>query len=238
MSKKGKKKKRSSENPTTESGTPSTTATTTTPTPTTTMPASNESYASTTNVNPQPNITTPTNLPPPYTPPPKAAFDSSQTSQKTPKLQKSVLLEKDKGIAAFKKNDLISALTAFSKAIVSTQIDHPLLPSLYTQRALCYLRLGNHGAAVEDATHALKLNPKYVKAYVCRGVGYFRLKYVCDTSISSWSRTIVSDRSFCSSFNTQMMTTLLHPSYSKATLDFKKRLPQQRRLHSKARRIS
>jgi tetratricopeptide (TPR) repeat protein len=121
-------------------------------------------------------------IPPPFNPSSMTSSSSSSSSSHTlsprmgtSKLPKTVIQEREKGITYYKRGDLVNAHTAFSKAIVLTPSDHASLPSLFTRRALCNLRMNQNEAAIDDARRALEINPKFVKAYVCRGVGYFRL---------------------------------------------------------------
>jgi serine/threonine-protein phosphatase 5 len=58
----------------------------------------------------------------------------------------------------------LEAIEFYTKAIN----DSPTAP-LFGNRAFCHIKLENFGSAIADAAAALKLNPRYVKAYYRRG---------------------------------------------------------------------
>lgn len=60
---------------------------------------------------------------------------------------------KDKANKLFKVGDFKGAINALSKAIDL----NPNLPSLYANRAACYLRIGNNNKAIDDSCRALEL---------------------------------------------------------------------------------
>ena len=45
----------------------------------------------------------------------------------------------------------------------------PTKPTLYTNRALCYLKLGNWNQVVEDCQKAAQLDPSVLKAHFFKG---------------------------------------------------------------------
>ncbi|RXK36678.1 protein phosphatase 5 [Tremella mesenterica] len=51
----------------------------------------------------------------------------------------------------------------------------PHEPTFWNNRAMCKAKLEEHGAAIADATKAVALNPKYVKAYYRRGTSYLAI---------------------------------------------------------------
>lgn len=83
---------------------------------------------------------------------------------------------KDKGIEFFKAGNFQAAISVFTEAIKLN--NH--LPYLYSNRAACYLRIGNDGQCIEDCCQALDLlypiTPSNysarTKAFVRRGAAY------------------------------------------------------------------
>ncbi|KAN0063805.1 Palmitoyl-protein thioesterase 1 [Thecaphora frezii] len=51
----------------------------------------------------------------------------------------------------------------------------PSVPAVYSNRAACELKLEQHGLAIEDATKAIQLDPKFSKAYYRRARGYLSI---------------------------------------------------------------
>lgn len=52
---------------------------------------------------------------------------------------------------------------------------NPEVPSYYTNRAFCHIKMENHGLAIADATVALELDRSFVKAYYRRGSAFMAL---------------------------------------------------------------
>ncbi|CAH3162104.1 unnamed protein product [Pocillopora meandrina] len=69
--------------------------------------------------------------------------------------------------AAFAFNRCEEAVARYTECI---NID-PINVAIYTNRALCYLRLNQHELAMDDATEALRLQPDNVKALFRRALG-------------------------------------------------------------------
>eukprot|EP00924_Labyrinthula_sp_SR-Ha-C_P012383 snap_masked-scaffold_10-processed-gene-5.24-mRNA-1 protein AED:0.05 eAED:0.05 QI:0/0/0/0.25/1/1/4/0/555 len=77
---------------------------------------------------------------------------------------------KSKGNEYFQNSNYNAALRSYSEAI-------DLYPTavLYSNRAFCHLKQENFGLAVTDSLEALKLDPKYIKAYYRLGSAYMQL---------------------------------------------------------------
>jgi len=79
---------------------------------------------------------------------------------------------KDKGYAAFKQGQFTEAMTWYTRAIGLA----PKEAILYSNRALCELRLNKFALAREDAEDAIELDPKQVKYYRLLSEALFNLK--------------------------------------------------------------
>ena len=83
---------------------------------------------------------------------------------------------KDKGVELFKVGNYEGAINAFTKAIELNSN----LPSLFSNRAACFLRIGDNGRCIVDCTRALELYYPVVpsnylsrtKVFVRRGTAY------------------------------------------------------------------
>lgn len=78
---------------------------------------------------------------------------------------------KEQGNALFKAAKYSEAVDLYTKAIDE---DGPTV-ALYGNRAFCHIKLENFGSAIADADEALKLDPRYVKAYYRRGTALLSL---------------------------------------------------------------
>ena len=78
---------------------------------------------------------------------------------------------KDAGNDLFKAGKYPDAVVKYNAAI---DLD-PEVPSYYTNRAFCHLKMENHGLAIADATVAIELDKTFVKAYHRRGSAYMAL---------------------------------------------------------------
>ena len=56
-----------------------------------------------------------------------------------------------------------------------SQKDTPAKPTLYTNRALCCLKLGNWSQVVEDCEKAAQLDPSIIKAHFYKGQALIEL---------------------------------------------------------------
>ncbi|XP_064393064.1 tetratricopeptide repeat protein 12-like isoform X2 [Halichondria panicea] len=72
---------------------------------------------------------------------------------------------KSKGAGAFKRGDMEEALDCYSKALEET----PWVITLYTNRALCYNKMGRYIEAIEDCDEAIKIEPAKIRAHVHKG---------------------------------------------------------------------
>ncbi|KAL6822363.1 Metallo-dependent phosphatase-like protein [Trichoderma camerunense] len=73
---------------------------------------------------------------------------------------------KNQGNKAFSHGDYPTAITFYSKAIDADASE----PTFFTNRAQAYIKTEAYGYAIADATKALEINPKLVKAYFRRGL--------------------------------------------------------------------
>jgi serine/threonine-protein phosphatase 5 len=73
---------------------------------------------------------------------------------------------KNKGNKAFQAGDYPSAVDFYTQAIEKNDKE----PTFFTNRAQAYIKTEAYGYAVADATKAIELNPKLVKAFYRRGL--------------------------------------------------------------------
>ncbi|KAK0548185.1 Palmitoyl-protein thioesterase 1 [Tilletia horrida] len=78
---------------------------------------------------------------------------------------------KDEGNAKFLKGLFDEAKDLYAQAIL---LDDSV-PHFWSNRAACELKLEQHGLAIEDATKAIQLDPKFSKAYFRRASGYLAI---------------------------------------------------------------
>ncbi len=70
------------------------------------------------------------------------------------------------GIAAWDRNDYLSALEVFNEVIR----DHPNFPDVHNRAGLCKAMLGNLEGALMEFERALELAPTYAEAHFNRGI--------------------------------------------------------------------
>ena len=85
--------------------------------------------------------------------------------------QKKVEQVKSAGNQRFMRGDYTEAKALYTQAIA---LD-PSLITLYSNRAMCELKLEQHGLAVADATKAIELDPKFAKAYYRRASAHLSI---------------------------------------------------------------
>jgi serine/threonine-protein phosphatase 5 len=73
---------------------------------------------------------------------------------------------KNKGNKAFASGDWPAAVDLYSQAIAANDKE----PTFFTNRAQAHIKSEAYGYAIADATKAIELNPKLVKAYFRRGL--------------------------------------------------------------------
>ncbi|EPQ27153.1 uncharacterized protein PFL1_06899 [Pseudozyma flocculosa PF-1] len=78
---------------------------------------------------------------------------------------------KDEGNRLFLSSSFEDAKVKYGESIA---LD-PTVPAVYSNRAACELKLEQHGLAIEDATKAIQLDPKFSKAYYRRARGYLSI---------------------------------------------------------------
>lgn len=82
---------------------------------------------------------------------------------------------KDQGNKAFRDKKYQESIDCYTKAL-SLGTSSPTRSAIYlTNRALVHLHMENYGAAVQDATAAIKEDITYFKAYYRRGTAYLAL---------------------------------------------------------------
>ena len=98
---------------------------------------------------------------------PNAPPSTPAQSNKNPEAEQ----HKEEGNALFAHKHFPAAIDRYSAAI---DID-PTNPIYYSNRAFAHIRLEAYGSAIEDATTAIKCDPKFVKAYYRRASALFAL---------------------------------------------------------------
>jgi len=83
-------------------------------------------------------------------------------------------IEKEKGNALVKDGKFVEAKAAYDEAIKRNPEDH----TLYSNRALCFMKLMEWPSAKADCDKALKISPNFVRALERRGNCYVMLKEV------------------------------------------------------------
>ena len=95
-------------------------------------------------------------------------------------VKKECELQKKKGNEAFSLGEYAQAAVCYSLALdkattlKTSTID--FVHILYSNRAACFLKLGHHEKALDDANNALQLEPKFVKALFRKGLAYHAMK--------------------------------------------------------------
>ncbi|SIO73197.1 protein phosphatase 5 [Babesia microti strain RI] len=87
---------------------------------------------------------------------------------------------KKRGNAAFSENNYARAIDLYTSGInclreSTSDLESTNLHIFYTNRALCHIRMENHGLAILDSEEAISLKPTYGKAYYRRGCAYLCL---------------------------------------------------------------
>ncbi|KAL5508107.1 STI1 [Sanghuangporus vaninii] len=79
---------------------------------------------------------------------------------------------REEGNALFKKGDFAGAVKSYTESIKRDPKD----PRGYNNRALCYTKLTALPEALKDAEQAIKVDPKFVKAYIRKSNVLFSMK--------------------------------------------------------------
>ncbi|KAF9934266.1 Stress-induced-phosphoprotein 1 [Linnemannia zychae] len=99
---------------------------------------------------------------------------------------------KQEGNKLVKEEKFLMAETKYTDAIILPGIPDGDLSVLHSNRSLCYLKLGKHDKALEDAKLSKRLNPDYLKAYIRLGKAYEALgKY--DKAIKNFDKALSLD---------------------------------------------
>jgi len=80
--------------------------------------------------------------------------------------------ERESGNTCFKNGDFPTALKHYSESIKRNPDD----PRVYSNRAAAYTKLAEFGLALKDVDSCLKLDPKFVKAYLRKGTILLTMK--------------------------------------------------------------
>jgi len=99
----------------------------------------------------------------------KFARDSAAAAYINPEI---AAQEKEKGNALVKEGKFVDAKQVYDEAIRRNPNDH----TLYSNRALCYMKLMEWPSAKADCDKALAIDPKFVRALERRGNCYLMLK--------------------------------------------------------------
>jgi stress-induced-phosphoprotein 1 len=80
--------------------------------------------------------------------------------------------EKAEGNALFQKGDYPNALKHYNEAIKRNPENHVL----YSNRAACYQKLMEFNKVIEDCDTCLKMDPKFIKAYLRKGAALVAMR--------------------------------------------------------------
>lgn len=81
---------------------------------------------------------------------------------------------KSSGNAALQAGNFAKAAMLYTSAIELDE-SSPLLPVLYSNRAMAQIKAESYGLAIADAEESIRLDPSYIKAYYRRGSANFAL---------------------------------------------------------------
>lgn len=93
------------------------------------------------------------------------------------------------GLAAHEKGDLDEAIRRYSRAIDAGGDDAETLASAYYNRGIARRARGANGAAIEDYTRAIALEPGFAMAYSNRGLAYAKGERY-DLAVADFDRAI------------------------------------------------
>jgi len=80
--------------------------------------------------------------------------------------------EKNKGNEYFKADKVPEAIKHYTEAMRRNPSDH----ILYSNRAACYLKLGEYGLALRDCDKCIEMSPDFAKAYTRKGHALYFMK--------------------------------------------------------------
>jgi tetratricopeptide (TPR) repeat protein len=81
-------------------------------------------------------------------------------------------VKREKGNEMFRANDFLQAAMEYTSAL---ELD-PTMGALYANRAQCWLKLGNHEKALEDAEKCTEVDPGNAKGWFRKGMCYQAMK--------------------------------------------------------------
>ncbi|GKT34548.1 hypothetical protein ADUPG1_007886 [Aduncisulcus paluster] len=83
----------------------------------------------------------------------------------------SALKEREKGNAFVKDKQYEKAIIAYTQSLEDCETKEA-----FSNRSLCYYKLGKFDEAIKDASEALRIDPSYIKPYIRRADSYVKLK--------------------------------------------------------------
>ena len=96
--------------------------------------------------------------------------------------------KKGEGNAAFQAGDFKQAAVYYTEAILAFDKDH----AVFSNRAACFLKLGQADKALADCDRCLALSPRFVKALFRRGIALMGLNRFEDAA-AAFSATLDAD---------------------------------------------
>lgn len=91
--------------------------------------------------------------------------------------------QKTGGNEAFQNGEYMQAILLYTRAIEESagldEIDNTLFPArhvLFANRSACFLKMGHHENALEDAVHCVELQPSYIKGHFRKGLALHAMK--------------------------------------------------------------
>ncbi|XP_047048977.1 tetratricopeptide repeat protein 1-like [Lolium rigidum] len=100
--------------------------------------------------------------------------------------------EGNKLFAAGQYNDALSQYETALQIATELESAEDICSACYSNRAVCFLKLGKYDETIKECTKALDLNPSYLKALLRRGEAHEKLEHY-DEAIADMKRVIEVD---------------------------------------------